>query len=100
MNATRRKKNEVQLVASGDLRLSANQVCWPAQAAMEKALGQPVETTLHDVRWGADIQVAYAKDAAAGDECLFAKAAFARALGLRVNLCGTRDRKRAWNQIA
>ncbi len=28
----------VQLVASGDLRLSANQTCWPAQAAMEEAL--------------------------------------------------------------
>jgi hypothetical protein len=26
------------LVASGDLRLSANQVCWPAQEAMEKKL--------------------------------------------------------------
>ncbi|MEO6741559.1 MAG: L-fucose/L-arabinose isomerase family protein [Chthoniobacteraceae bacterium] len=33
------KSSSVQLVASGDLRLSANQVCWPAQAAMEKALG-------------------------------------------------------------
>jgi len=32
------KKKTVQLVASGDLRLSANQVCWPAQEAMEKAL--------------------------------------------------------------
>jgi hypothetical protein len=28
----------VQLVASGDLRASANQVCWPAQAKMEDAL--------------------------------------------------------------
>ena len=28
----------VLLVASGDLRLSANQVCWPAQKALEKAL--------------------------------------------------------------
>ena len=28
----------VQLVASGDLRDSANQTCWPAQAAMEEAL--------------------------------------------------------------
>jgi hypothetical protein len=28
----------VHLVASGDLRLSANRVCWPAQAAMEAAL--------------------------------------------------------------
>ena len=39
MPAKRLKKNQVQLVASGDLRLSANQVCWPAQAAMEQALG-------------------------------------------------------------
>ncbi len=29
----------VLLVASGDLRQSANEVCWPAQQAMEKALG-------------------------------------------------------------
>ena len=31
--------NTVYLVANGDLRLSANQKCEPAQAAMEKALG-------------------------------------------------------------
>ena len=30
--------NEVLLVTSGDLRLAANQVCWPAQRAMEEAL--------------------------------------------------------------
>jgi hypothetical protein len=30
--------NEVLLVTSGDLRLSANQACWPAQRAMEEAL--------------------------------------------------------------
>src|SRR5690606_37051410 len=29
---------EAILVASGDLRLSANQKCWPAQEAMEKRL--------------------------------------------------------------
>src|SRR5580704_6227221 len=29
---------QVQLIASGDLRLSANQACWPAQAEMEHAL--------------------------------------------------------------
>lgn len=28
----------IYLVASGDLRLSANQVCWPAQEAMEKQI--------------------------------------------------------------
>jgi hypothetical protein len=36
------RANEVLLVASGDLRLSANQTCWPAQEAMEKALGEAV----------------------------------------------------------
>ncbi len=30
--------NEAVLVSSGDLRLSANQTCWPAQAAMEAKL--------------------------------------------------------------
>ncbi len=30
--------NEVTLVTSGDLRLSANQACWPAQRGMEEIL--------------------------------------------------------------
>jgi len=30
--------NEVFLIASGDLRLSANQTCWPAQAEMEQKI--------------------------------------------------------------
>jgi hypothetical protein len=30
--------NEAILIANGDLRLSANQVCWPAQQGMEKAV--------------------------------------------------------------
>src|ERR1022692_482801 len=30
--------NEVLLITSGDLRLSANQVCWPAQREMEEKL--------------------------------------------------------------
>ena len=36
-------KKEILLVASGDLRLSANQKCWPAQAEMEAALAKAVE---------------------------------------------------------
>ena len=32
------KNKTVMLVASGDLRQSANETCWPAQAAMEKQL--------------------------------------------------------------
>ena len=35
-------KKQVQLVASGDLRLSANQKCWEAQRKMEEALGGAV----------------------------------------------------------
>lgn len=36
----RPEPNKVLLVANGDLRLSANQVCWPAQAEMEAQIGQ------------------------------------------------------------
>ena len=32
------KSKTILLVASGDLRQSANEVCWPAQQAMEQAL--------------------------------------------------------------
>src|ERR1700726_666283 len=36
-------KKHVYLVASGDLRLSANQKCWPAQKEMEDALTRAIE---------------------------------------------------------
>ncbi len=36
------KKNQVLLFANGDLRLSANQKCWPAQREMETALTRAV----------------------------------------------------------
>jgi hypothetical protein len=36
--APKLKKRQIQLVASGDLRLSANQKCWPEQAKMEESL--------------------------------------------------------------
>ncbi len=39
----RLEKKHVYLVASGDLRLSANQKCWPAQKEMEDALTRAVE---------------------------------------------------------
>ena len=38
----KRRPKTILLVASGDLRLSANVICWPAQLAMEKALGRAV----------------------------------------------------------
>ena len=36
------KSKTILLVASGDLRASANEVCWPAQHAMERALAAAV----------------------------------------------------------
>ena len=39
--------NEVVLVASGDLRDSANKMCWPAQAAMRGLLPMPCLSALH-----------------------------------------------------
>lgn len=43
------KQGTIQLIASGDLRLSANQVCWPAQQAMEQELTRAIETEGHHV---------------------------------------------------
>ena len=43
------KKRQIQLVASGDLRLSANQTCWPAQAQMEEALRSAVADLGYEV---------------------------------------------------
>jgi len=36
----RLKKKQVQLIANGDLRLSANQKCWPEQVNLEEALAR------------------------------------------------------------
>src|SRR5688572_18062532 len=44
-----RKKRQVQLVASGDLRASANQKCWPEQARMEEALGKAMAEQGYEV---------------------------------------------------
>jgi len=43
------KKNQVLLVASGDLRLSANQKCWPAQEEMEAALSRAVADAGYEI---------------------------------------------------
>jgi len=39
----RKTRLTIQLVANGDLRHSANEVCWPAQKQMEATLTQAVE---------------------------------------------------------
>jgi len=43
------KRNQIQLIASGDLRLSANQVCWPAQKAMEDTLSAAIQSEGYQV---------------------------------------------------
>ncbi len=40
----------IQLVANGDLRLSANRVCWPAQQEMEQKLIAAIVATGNEVR--------------------------------------------------
>jgi hypothetical protein len=40
--ANKLPSKHVYLVASGDLRQSANETCWPGQAAMEKKLNAAI----------------------------------------------------------
>ncbi|MBX3439172.1 MAG: fucose isomerase, partial [Planctomycetaceae bacterium] len=42
-------RKQVYLIASGDLRLSANQTCWPAQKEMEAALGKAVSDLGYEI---------------------------------------------------
>ncbi len=44
--------NKVILIANGDLRLSANQKCWPAQALVEQSIVKAVESLGHTVERG------------------------------------------------
>lgn len=43
------KPNQVYLVASGDLRLPANQQCWPEQAKMEEALAKALKAEGYEI---------------------------------------------------
>ena len=43
------ERRQVQLLASGDLRLSANQRCWPAQRDLERALSAAIEAEGHSL---------------------------------------------------
>jgi hypothetical protein len=45
----KRKKKQVQLIANGDLRLSANQKCWPEQAKMEELLSAAVADAGYEI---------------------------------------------------
>ncbi|MDB6138272.1 MAG: putative L-fucose isomerase [Verrucomicrobiaceae bacterium] len=63
---------------------------WPIMSAVTYGVSRDQFMAKHQAN---HIQVAYAVDAAAADECLYAKAAFAQELGMTVRLCGTRDKQ-------
>ena len=67
-------------------RLEATTPQWPIMHAVTYGMSRDQLMAKHQAN---HIQVAYARDARGADECLFAKAAFARALGIRVNVCGS-----------
>ena len=60
MTTTKLKPKTTYLIASGDLRLSANRVCWPAQQKMEAALAKALAAE------GWKIQRAHALDRTKG----------------------------------
>jgi len=74
-------------------RLEATTPQWPIMHAVTYGVTRDQLMAKHQAN---HMQVAYARDAGAGDACLFAKAAMARALGIRVNVCGKRTRVMEW----
>ena len=65
---------------------------WPIMSAVTYGVSRDQFMAKHQSN---HIHVAYANTAEAADECALTKASFARALGMTVRLCGTRDRKGA-----
>lgn len=66
-------------------RLEATTPQWPIMHAVTYGVTRDQFMARHQAN---HIQVAYANDAKAANACLFAKAAFAAALGMRVAICG------------
>lgn len=62
---------------------------WPIMSAVTYGVSRDQFMAKHQAN---HVQVAYAHDAKAANDCLFAKAAMARALGIQVNVCGTLSR--------
>ena len=69
-------------------RLDATTKQWPIMHAVTYGVSRDQMMARHKAN---HVQVAYAKDAAGADRCAFAKAAAARALGIEVTFCGTRN---------
>jgi hypothetical protein len=66
---------------------------WPIMHAVTYGVSRDQMMAKHKSN---HIQVAYAHNADAADQCLMAKAAMAAALGMQVNVCGTQANGRPW----
>ena len=66
---------------------------WPIMHAVTYGVNRDQMMAKHKAN---HIQVAYANDAQAADQCALTKAAMANALGIKVNVCGTRAEGKRW----
>ena len=66
---------------------------WPIMSAVTYGVSRDQLMAKHQAN---HIQVAYANDAAAADECMLLRAAMAKGLGIKVNVCGGRSRTANW----
>ena len=66
---------------------------WPIMHAVTYGVSRDQMMARHKSN---HIQVAYATDAKSADQALFAKASMARALGMQVNICGSRANNQSW----
>ncbi len=74
-------------------RLDLTTPQWPIMHAVTYGVSRDQFMAKHKAN---HIQVAYANSAAEADKALLAKAAMAQALGMEVNLCGTRKGAKSW----
>jgi hypothetical protein len=76
-----------------DRRWQATTPQWPIMHAVLYGVSRDQFMARHKAN---HIQVAYANNAADADRAMFAKAAMAEALGMEVNLCGTKQSGASW----
>lgn len=74
-------------------RLDATTSVWPIMHGVTYGVSRDQMMAKHQAN---HVQVAYAADAAAADQALWARAAMADALGMKVNLCGTNKEGVPW----
>lgn len=80
-------------LAETERRWRATTPQWPIMHAVTYGVTRDQMMAKHKAN---HLQVVYSRNAAGADSTLWAKAAMAEALGLEVNLCGTRQDGRGW----